>query len=651
MGLNPSNPQQAAGNLQPTTRNPQPAPARGDDFTQKVEVETPELVVLSYTIAGVGSRVYAGFIDLLICIGMLIGVVIATAMLQSQFGSIVSAVSAWGRAILVLAGFAIFWGYYVVSEWLFDGQTLGKRQLGLRVVRDGGYSIGFAAAATRNIMRAIDMQPGFFYLFGITAAVISRTGKRLGDMVAGTVVIQEKLVESPVTKTRGRARTADKLAVAVLSEDEFRLVERWYARRLDLDPERRATLTRQIADRLRRHLQQDADTQDSAKLARLYEAERQARDAGIAGRSETGAARERYAIVATNSPRWLAFASVVAEAQRNGLKSLGEKRVREFVAEYRSLSSDLARLRTAARDTEASELFYLSRLVGAAHNLLYRERGLTFGRIARFVALDVPREIRRSVRPIALATTLLFLPGIISAIAVIQRPSVAPVFIPASMLDRANAGVKRAADGTGYIEDPQVFRPVMASMIISNNVQVTFMAFAAGITAGFGTAFLLLMNGVSLGGVIGLYQSKGILPLLAAFVAPHGVLELSAICIAGGGGFLIAAALLIPGRRTRRRALAENGRRAIVLIAGSTMMLIAAGTLEGLVSPIPYWPLEWKLSVSAITAVLMYAWLRLGAGVKSAEWRVKSGEWRAESGRASLFTLHSPLSARSGREP
>jgi uncharacterized membrane protein SpoIIM required for sporulation/uncharacterized RDD family membrane protein YckC len=590
-----------------------PAARRADDFTQKVEVETPELVVLSYTIAGIGSRVYAGFIDLLVCIGLLIGISLALLFLASKAPVQASAATAWGAAFLGLVAFAIFWGYYVVCEWLFDGQTIGKRHLGLRVVRDGGYSVGFAAAATRNIMRAIDMQPGIFYLFGITAAVLSKTGKRLGDMVAGTVVIQEKLVESPVTKARARSRTAEAPAVAMLSEDEFRLVERWYARRMELEADRRAALTQQIADRLRRYLADDAETQDAARLARLYETERRARDAGVAGRSETGAARERYAIVATNSPRWLAFAATVADAQRNGLTSLGEKRVRDFVAEYRALSSDLARLRTAARDAEASELFYLSRLVGAAHNLLYRGRATTWREAGRFVFRDIPREIRRSAAPILLAATMLFLPAVIAAVAVIQKPAVASVFIPPAMLDRANGGVKRAADGTGYIEDPQVFRPVMASGIIRNNIQVTFFAWAAGITAGIGTMLSLLLNGVSLGGVVGLYQSKGILLLLLAFVAPHGVLELSAICIAGGGGFLIAGALLLPGRRTRRRALAENGRRAVVLIAGSTLLLLVAGTLEGLVSPIPYWPIEWKLSVSAATALLLYLYLRGGS--------------------------------------
>jgi uncharacterized membrane protein SpoIIM required for sporulation len=181
------------------------------------------------------------------------------------------------------------------------------------------------------------------------------------------------------------------------------------------------------------------------------------------------------------------------------------------------------------------------------------------------------------------------------------------------MLDRAEEGVQRAKDETGYIPDPQVFRPVMASQIIANNVQVTFGAFAFGIT-GVGTLFLLLFNGVSFGGVLGLYQSKDILPLILAFVAPHGVLELSAICIAGGGGLLIAAALLMPGQRTRRRAFAENGKRAMRLLSASTLFLIVAGSLEGLVSPIPYWPLEIKLLISFATLVLMVLYLRGGAG-------------------------------------
>src|SRR5260370_12552497 len=161
--------------------------AARSDFTQQVDVETPELVVLSYTIAGVGSRVYAAVIDVLVCGGLFVTTLVALAMLLSRLGRGVAGISgsaAWAGAVLVLAQFAIVWAYYVLCEGLADGQTFGKWRLGLRVVPDGGYSIGFGASATRNIMRAIDMQPVFTYLVGITAVALSKSGKRLGDIVA-----------------------------------------------------------------------------------------------------------------------------------------------------------------------------------------------------------------------------------------------------------------------------------------------------------------------------------------------------------------------------------------------------------------------------------------------------------------------------------
>jgi uncharacterized membrane protein SpoIIM required for sporulation len=218
--------------------------------------------------------------------------------------------------------------------------------------------------------------------------------------------------------------------------------------------------------------------------------------------------------------------------------------------------------------------------------------------------------VRRSWRPVALAGLLLFGPAVIAYTAVVRDPAVARVFIPPAMLDRAEDGVRRSREGKGYIPDPELFRPVMATSIIANNVQVTFAAFAMGIALGIGTVIILVTNGVSLGGVFGLYASKGIAALLVKFVAPHGVLELTAICIGGGAGLLLAAAVLIPGDRPRSVALRENGRRAIRLIAASTVLLLIAGTLEGFVSPIETWPLAWKLAVSAATAGFLglYLW-------------------------------------------
>jgi uncharacterized membrane protein SpoIIM required for sporulation/uncharacterized RDD family membrane protein YckC len=585
-----------------------------EHLTQTVDIETPELVVVSYTIAGVGSRMLAGLIDLLICIALFVGLMFGLIALggggDDSTGPTPSV--AWAFAAVFLMQFALVWGYYLLFDALADGQTPGKKLLRLRAVRDGGYSVGFSAAAVRNLMRIVDMQPVFSYLFGITSVAFTKNGKRLGDIVAGTLVVREGLVSQPLhAPARPATATAGRVS-ALLTDEEFQLLARWTARRNALEPERRRQLATQVATRLR-HALTDLETgSESAALIRLFSDEQQARAEGAAARGATGASRERYAIVTTSSPRWIAFAASLADAQRRGLRALGEAGVRHFVSEYRALSIDLARLRTAARGEASSELFYLGRLVAGAHNLLYRDERASLRDVLRFIAVDVPTEVRRSIVPIAIAAAFLFLPAIVAGVAVVREPNVAATFIPTSMLDRAQDGVTRAKTGDGYIPDPQILRPVMASRIMANNIQVTIAAFAFGITGGIGTLLLLLLNGVSLGGVFGLYASKDILGLLLAFVAPHGVLELTAICIAGGAGLLIAASLILPGPRTRRRALAENSRRAMHLIVASTLFLIVAGSLEGMVSPIPYWPLELKLIVSAMTLVLMIAYLRGG---------------------------------------
>ena len=592
-----------------------------DSLSQTIDVETPELVVFSYTIAGVGSRALAAIIDSLICIAAILALALILAFApRQQRPSAPGVFDAWAAAIFLFAIFCLLWGYYVLFEGLADGQTPGKRLLRLRVVRDGGYSVTFGASAVRNLVRIIDIQPLPTYAVGIIGILFSRSGKRLGDIVAGTIVVREGLVKqlAPVAPAAPSSSAAPAPLHTALTEGEYAVLERFMERRGALDPERRTALAAQLAARLSRALATSPEAADGSRdvgrLVRLFESERQARARGVAARQERGAARERNVIVATRSPRWNAFAATLADAQRRGLAALGEDGVRAFVAEYRDLSSDLARLRTAAHGRDTPEQFYLSRLLAGAHNLLYRGRSIALADVLRVVAIEAPREVRRSWRPIGLAAALLFGPALIAYSAVVTQPAVAATFIPGPMLDRAEEGVRRAREGTGYIPDPQIFRPTMASQIIANNVQVTFAVFALGITAGVGSLLVLVLNGVSLGGIMGLYQSKGIVTLLLAFVAPHGVLELTAVCIAGGAGFLIAAALLLPGRRTRRRALVENGRRAIRLVAAATVLLLVAGTLEGFVSPIPWWPLEAKFAVSGATLVLLVLYLASGRG-------------------------------------
>ncbi|MDB4913000.1 MAG: protein of unknown function transrane [Gemmatimonadetes bacterium] len=582
-------------------------------FEQTVDVETPELVVLTYSLAGVGARVLAGLTDLAICAGILVLLAIVV-MLVTSGGVALSfdGSASWGMAVLVLAQFTIFWGYYVLFEGLMDGQTPGKRLHRLRVVREGGYSVTFGVSAARNLVRMLDMQPGFLYLVGLGSLLFTKRGRRLGDLVAGTIVVREEArpVAAAARQRKDDAGTSAPLQTA-LTEDEYtllaRFVERWNA----LDPLRRAALTAQLVKRFATALPDDGRPA-SQQLLELHDREHRARTRGVASRGDTGAGRERQALILAGTSRWNAFATTLAAAQKNGLKSLGENGVRDFVAEYRQLSSDLARLRTASAGRQLDEMFFLGRLVAGAHNLLYRERGLGFHGALRFLFTDVPREVRGSAAPIALAALLLFGPAVVAGIAVARTPGLAERMLPQGMLQRAEDGVRRAKSGEGYIDDPQLLRPVMASTIVTNNVQVTFAVFAGGITAGVLSVLMLVLNGVSIGSVMGLYASKGIARLLIAFVAPHGVLELFAICVAGGGGFLLAGGLLLPGSRTRGRALVENARRAVRLIAASTFLLIIAGTLEGFLSPIEWWPFEGKLAVSGVTLVFLVFYLRGG---------------------------------------
>lgn len=593
-------------------------PAR--PFEQTVDVETPELVVLTYSLAGIGSRVLAGLTDLFICIGTLFAIAVAVVMLGGRISLASDLTASWGTALLILAQFVILWGYYVLFEGLMDGQTPGKRLHRLRVVREGGYSVTFGVSAVRNLVRMLDMQPGVFYLVGLTSLFFTKRGRRLGDLVAGTIVVREDVLPlaAPVRDKRDQTPGTAALQTA-LSEDEYavlaRFVDRWSA----LEPLRRAALSARLATRFAAALPDDGRP-PGPRLLELHERERRARTRGVASRGDTGAGRERQALIAAGMGRWTSFAAKLATAQKRGLKVLGEEGVRDFVSEYRALSADLARLRTASAGRALDEMFYLGRLVAGAHNLLYRDRGMSLRGAVRFLFTDVPREVRRSAAPIALAALLLFGPALIAAVGVARTPTLASKLLPAGMLQRAEDGVRRTRNGEGYIDDPQLLRPVMASSIVTNNVQVTFAVFAGGVTAGLLSVLMLVLNGISLGSVVGLYASKGIARLLLAFVAPHGVLELFAICVAGGGGFLIAAGLLMPGPRTRGRALVENARRAIRLIAASTFLLVIAGALEGFVSPIEWWPIEGKLAVSGVTLVFLVAYLSGGrrrAGVTS----------------------------------
>jgi uncharacterized membrane protein SpoIIM required for sporulation/uncharacterized RDD family membrane protein YckC len=587
---------------------------------QQVEIETPEQVAFSYTIAGVGSRAAAALIDYAVIGGVTLSILLVLSILwravfRGELSPVARLAGAWLVALFILFFFALSWGYFVFYEALADGQTPGKRRLGLRVVQDGGYSISFGASAVRNLLRILDMQPGLAYGVGIVSAALSKSGKRLGDHLAGTLVVQEQRVALAAAAAPPATPRPDEPAldlVAQLSEEEYALLERWVGRRQGLDTERRTAIAAQLGARFGDRLAA-LDGPQEARLLKLYAQDRAVRARGGSARGETGAAREQNAIVASGVERWKRFATVLDQVDRGGLRAMKEEEVGDFVAQYREVTTDLARLKTATRGQDTDALYYLSRLVARGHNLFYRRREVAARSVWRFLLVSVPSEIRRSWRPIFAAACLLFGPAAITYLAIMRNPALANEIVPAEMLDRAEAAIGRSQRGEGYVTISELSRPMIASAIIRNNVQVTFLAFAGGITAGAFTALLLVFNGIGLGAPVALFATKGAAPVLWAWIAAHGVLELSAICIAGGGGLLIASAILLPGAVTRREAMVVKGRRALRLITASTLFLIVAGAIEGLISPRP-WPIEWKGGIALASGLLMLLYLTRGRG-------------------------------------
>ncbi|MCU0625765.1 MAG: stage II sporulation protein M [Gemmatimonadaceae bacterium] len=597
-----------------------PAPAQLLDPV--VEVETPEQVLVSYALAGPAARGTAVLVDFLViacayvALIWLSGAVIEFVGLRTKLAGF-----EWATLLFIVGQFVLQWGYYVFCEATFDGQTPGKRLLGLRVVRLGGGGVDAGTSAARNLVRVLDQQPGFLYAVGLLASLFNRNNQRLGDMVAGTIVVRERAVGAGLRRTR-RATPVDAASVAAapavphLADASFALLDTFLTRADGFDEASRMRLASALALKLGI----EAPAHDLLPALRALHARELVAPRGpTAVRSDLGGRREEWALVAEGRERWDAFAQRLAQVRRTGLGNLGEDDVTTFVDDYRTVAADLARLRTADRGRGGDAVYALSRLVAAGHNLIYRRPTQTIGRVLQFITHDVPAEVLRSWRPVVLAAVLLFVPAIVTAVAIVRDPSLAEALVSPGLMQRAEEGLRRANTGGEYLEDGQPVGPVLAGLITTNNVQVTYVAFAGGLTAGVLTVFALIGNGVAaVGAGVGYYVSKGIGGQIFGFVAAHGVLELAAICIGGGAGFLLAAAMLIPGDRTRREALVANGARALHLVACATLFLLVAGAIEGNISPADL-PNATKYGVAALTAVAMIGYLSLGRSAPASE--------------------------------
>jgi uncharacterized RDD family membrane protein YckC len=211
-------------------------------------IETPERVPLHFALASLGNRFIACAIDHGLQIATLIGMVILFILISdvSDVGNRLTNAPKWVLAMLIILVFILMSGYFVFFEWIWNGQTPGKRWLKLRVIREDGRPISFFEAMVRNLLRNFDIMPSPFYSIGLISVFATERDQRVGDLVAGTVVVREREAEapafaevfaSPVSDAALRrsfkpvAFTAD---VNSLTEGEIQVVESFLRRRWDL---------------------------------------------------------------------------------------------------------------------------------------------------------------------------------------------------------------------------------------------------------------------------------------------------------------------------------------------------------------------------------------------------------------------------------
>jgi len=319
-------------------------------------------------------------------------------------------------------------------------------------------------------------------------------------------------------------------------------------------------------------------------------------------------------LVATRRERWARLGALLERVQGAGKGRLAGGEVREFARLYREAAADLARLRTAGADPEVER--YVERLVAAGHNALYRSGGERAGAagFGRFLVHGFPALVRRSSAAIAGAVAAWLLGALLAYAVSMLRPDLARDLCPQTYLDRAEAAAAvraRTGGDAPYVELEPAFAPLWSSRIVANNVQATFVVFAFGVTAGVGTVILLLINGVLFGAVAGVFAQEGVAATFWTFVAVHGTLEIPAFLIAGGAGLRLGGALVRPGARTRRDALVHEAVDAGRLLGGTAVLLVAAGLMEGFISPSGLSPAA-KVSIGLVAGGATLAWILLG---------------------------------------
>ncbi len=300
-----------------------------------------------------------------------------------------------------------------------------------------------------------------------------------------------------------------------------------------------------------------------------------------------------------NTPLWSEFKALTELIDKKGIKSLGSKQLKRYLYLFRRSSHQLAYARTHYPGSEV--IPYINSLVAISHNHIYSVKKYDFSEIGEFFKFGLPNSIMRYKNYILIATAVFLFGFFLSWLLVAANPQSAAYFMPEDMIQGINWDANTSE---------QWDYPVMSSYIMTNNISVAIKAFVLGITLGIGTFYILFFNGALLGALTGLVYQKGNPLGYWSLILPHGILELTAIFIAGGAGFILALSILIPKEYSRKHSIIKGAKEATGLMLGVTVFLIIAGIIEGFFTPIDIYPV-YKLVFAGLTLLMIVAYFSI----------------------------------------
>ncbi len=299
--------------------------------------------------------------------------------------------------------------------------------------------------------------------------------------------------------------------------------------------------------------------------------------------------------VLENSAEWQRLEALVEQANKKSKRLEGED-LDELLMRYQRSSAHLSYVRSTYGDPQLTAR--LTRSVAGARAVIYGSQPRVRGALRTFFAATFPAAVWVARTQVLIAAIALLLPWAIVTVWMMNSPAAIEAFAPPALRE---AYINE--DFEAYYSSAPAAE--FSSQVFINNIQVSFLAFVTGILFAVPTIALLVFNGANVGVAAGLFHDAGEASKFWGLILPHGLLEITAIIVAGGAGLRMGWSMIVPGDRTRSQSLIDEAQRSVSIILGLIIVFVFAGLIEGFVTPSP---LETWARISIGVAAFVAFW-------------------------------------------